>query len=185
LKKNLFDLSLMEIMNLSAGKLRDLIKLVERREALTSELEKLEASLTALVGGSSAPAAKAAPAKAVKATRKRRKNVRPKAAKLVAPTAKAPATKAPATKAPATKAPATAKAPAPKPAKGKVVGRRGKLKASILGILETAGPEGIAVKDIAAKLKAKPQNIHVWFSSTGKNVPGLIRVSEGRYRLKS
>jgi hypothetical protein len=175
LKKNLFDLSLMEIMNLSAGKLRDLIKLVERREALTSELEKLEASLTALVGGSSAPAAKAAPAKAVKATRKRRKNVRPKAAKLVAPTAKAPATKAP----------ATAKAPAPKPAKGKVVGRRGKLKASILGILETAGPEGIAVKDIAAKLKAKPQNIHVWFSSTGKNVPGLIRVSEGRYRLKS
>lgn len=168
----------MEILNLSAGKLRDLIKLVERRDALTSELKKLEAALVSLTSGKPAPAPKPA------TTRKRRKGGRPKAVKLVAPAAKAPEAPKATPAANGVKAAKAPKAKAAKAPQAKGTGRRGKLKASILAILKTAGPEGIAVKDVAAKLNAKPQNIHVWFSSTGKNVPGLVRVSEGRYGLK-
>jgi hypothetical protein len=174
----------MEIANLSAAQLRELIKHVERRDALVAELEKLEGLLQRGFAGKPA---------APKTTRKRRKGARKKT-KAPVKAAKAPA-KAPAkaAKAPAkaAKAPAkAAKAPAKAPDKGPAKaakpakrGKRGALKAKILRQLKAAGPEGALVRDIAAKLKANPQNIHVWFSSTGRNVPGLVRIAEGRYRL--
>jgi hypothetical protein len=64
-------------------------------------------------------------------------------------------------------------------------GRRGALKARILTALRAAGDKGVAVKELSAKLGVKNQNVHVWFSSTGKKIAAIQRVGAGRYRLKS
>ncbi|MGB7838629.1 MAG: hypothetical protein WBL40_11025, partial [Terrimicrobiaceae bacterium] len=61
---------------------------------------------------------------------------------------------------------------------------RGALKARILAALRTAGDKGVAVKELSAKLGVKNQNVHVWFSSTGKKLGTIQRVGAGRYRLK-
>lgn len=61
--------------------------------------------------------------------------------------------------------------------------RRGALKAKILAALKAAGDKGVAVKDLSKKLAVKNQNIHVWFSSTGRKL-GIQRIAAGRYRLK-
>ena len=76
--------------------------------------------------------------------------------------------------------PATRAARAPVPPSG----RRGALKARILAALKTAGDKGVAVKELSAKLGVKNQNVHVWFSSTGKKLGTIQRVGAGRYRLK-
>ena len=60
--------------------------------------------------------------------------------------------------------------------------RRGKrLKAPLLKLLKSAGSEGITVKDIAAKLKVKPNNVFSWFYTTGKKVSGIKKVGEAKY----
>jgi hypothetical protein len=65
-------------------------------------------------------------------------------------------------------------------------GRRGKrLKDSLLKVLKSAGAEGITVKDLAAKLKVKPNNVFSWFYTTGKKVSGIKKVGEARYALNS
>ena len=63
-------------------------------------------------------------------------------------------------------------------------GRRGALKARILTALRAAGDKGVAVKELSAKLGVKNQNVHVWFSSTGKKLGTIQRIGAGRYRLK-
>jgi hypothetical protein len=65
-----------------------------------------------------------------------------------------------------------------------VGGRRGALKARILTALRTAGDKGVSVKDLSSKLGVKNQNVHVWFSSTGKKLGTIQRIGAGRYRLK-
>jgi hypothetical protein len=64
-------------------------------------------------------------------------------------------------------------------------GRRGALKAKILTALRAAGDKGVAVRDLSSKLGVKNQNVHVWFSSTGKKIPDIQRIGAGRYRLRS
>jgi hypothetical protein len=64
-------------------------------------------------------------------------------------------------------------------------GRRGALKAKILTALRAAGDKGVAVRDLSSRLGVKNQNVHVWFSSTGKKIPDIQRIGAGRYRLKS
>ena len=90
---------------------------------------------------------------------------------------------APASPATARKPVAALKVPA-KPAKAKKVrrGKSGGLKEKILALLETAGSEGLKVKEIADKLGAKPGNISVWFSTTGKKL--VTKVEPGRYAVK-
>jgi hypothetical protein len=51
-----------------------------------------------------------------------------------------------------------------------------------LAALQKAGDEGVAVKDLAAALGVKSQNIHVWFSSTGRKVKGVTKVGAGRWK---
>ncbi|MEI6493915.1 MAG: hypothetical protein WCO94_15305 [Verrucomicrobiota bacterium] len=91
---------------------------------------------------------------------------------------------APAIAAPALKPVATLKAPATKPAKAKKAkgGKSGGLKEKILALLEAAGDQGLRVKEIAQKLNAKPGNISVWFSTTGKKL--VTKVEPGRYAVK-
>ncbi|MGD0537988.1 MAG: hypothetical protein ABSC03_10125 [Verrucomicrobiota bacterium] len=67
-----------------------------------------------------------------------------------------------------------------RPAKAKT-GGRGALKAAIIELLTAAGASGLTVQEIAAKLKAKPSNIHVWFSSTGKTVKEIKKLGPGKY----
>ena len=71
---------------------------------------------------------------------------------------------------------------AAKPARSDKAGRSGGLKDRILALLDTAGPEGLRVKDIAAKLSVKATNVSVWFSTTGKNV--TTKIEPGRFAAK-
>ena len=61
--------------------------------------------------------------------------------------------------------------------------KSGGLKTAILGILESAGTEGVRVKDIAAKLGKSSGNVSVWFSTTGKDI--TTKLSNGLYAAKS
>jgi hypothetical protein len=64
--------------------------------------------------------------------------------------------------------------------------KRGKrLKAPLLKALAAAGPSGIKVKDLAAKLKVKPGNIFSWFYTTGKKISGIKKVGEAKYAYTS
>ncbi len=161
----------MDFSKLNPDVLRELIKLSELKSALQKQLGALDERLASLFSG-----------KPVKKTAAGKRRGRPpgkaaakKAAKIKAPKA-AEAPKKP-KKAPKVK---MAKAPAaPKSA-----GRRGALKSQILKLLSTAGPEGASVKDISAKLGVKNQNVHVWFSTTGKKLPEVAKVGEARYAFK-
>ena len=79
-----------------------------------------------------------------------------------------------------------------RPAKAKVgrppgrpsgsTGKRGKrLKLPLLKALKAAGSEGITVKELAAKLKVKPNNVFSWFYTTGKKISGIKKVGEAKY----
>lgn len=88
----------------------------------------------------------------------------------------------------AASATATLKVPAAKGSKAgrkgsRKRGRRGALKEQILAILDAAGETGARVKDIATQLGVNPQNIHVWFSSTGKKLAEITRVDAGHYKI--
>ena len=67
-----------------------------------------------------------------------------------------------------------------RPAKAEA-GRSGAMKAAITELLTAAGASGLSVQEIAAKLKAKPGNVHVWFSSTGKTIKQVKKLGPGRY----
>jgi hypothetical protein len=144
----------MSLTNLSISHLRSIIGLLEKKEQLEGEIAKLQVEIDALSAGKTAKAPKA-PAKA----------------KASAPAKKAPAPVK------------TAKVKAA-PAKSAKPGKRSSLKESILEILEKAGSEGVAVLDIATQLRAKPGGIHVWFSTTGKKSPEIVKVAPGRYAIK-
>lgn len=55
------------------------------------------------------------------------------------------------------------------------------LKKLILDLLQTAGPEGLAVRDIAEKLGVPNNNIFSWFYTTGKKFSNIIKVGDGRF----
>ncbi len=153
----------MDLTQLNPDTLRELIKLTEQKSLLLKQIDAIDARINA-VGSGKSSAPKAAPEKSGK------RRGRP-------PGAKAP--KAP--KAPkASKAPKAEKAPkAPKPPKA--TGKRGALKNDILKLLSEAGPEGASVKDISSQLGVKNQNVHVWFSTTGKKLAEISKVGEARY----
>lgn len=72
-------------------------------------------------------------------------------------------------------------APPARPAGAKK--KRGALKARIVAALKAAGDKGVAIRELSKKIGVKNQNVHVWFSTTGKKL-GLQRIGAGRYRLK-
>lgn len=164
----------MDLSKLNPDTLRELIKLSELKSGLEKQLGALNDRLSALFTGK-------APAKTKPAGKRRgRPPGKKKAAAKKAKAPKAPKAPKPAKKAKAPKAP---KAAAPKAAK--TPGRRGALKGQILELLASAGPEGASVKDISTKLGVKNQNVHVWFATTGKKLPGISKVGEARYAFKA
>ncbi len=160
----------MDLSKLTPPILRELLKLSELKSALHKQVDALDARISAL-GLGKAPAAKAT----VAAPGKRRGRPPGK------PGAKA--SKPP--KAKKVKAPKPEKAPkAPKAPKA-ATGKRGALKGDIIKLLTAAGPEGVSVKDISSSLGVKNQNVHVWFSTTGKKLAGISKVGEARYAYKA
>jgi hypothetical protein len=146
----------MDISKISTSVLESLIKLTKKREALLEELQSVEAELSAAYSGEKPAAKVGRPAKVKSVGRPAGKKT-----KAVAPAA--PAAKVPASKS---------------------LGRRGALKAKIVAALRAAGDKGIAVKDLSKKIGVKNQNVHVWFSSTGKKLGVIQKVGAGSYRLK-
>ena len=55
------------------------------------------------------------------------------------------------------------------------------IKAPIIAELKMAGKEGIAVKDLAKKLKTKVANVRVWFYTTGKKVKEIKKAGPAKY----
>jgi hypothetical protein len=151
----------MDFSKLNPDILREMIKLTELKSSLQKQLIEIDEQLGALFSGKPVKKAKVAVAG------KRRGRPPGKGADN--------ASKEKAEKAPKVKAP---KAP-------KGSGRRGALKGQILDLLSAAGPEGASVKDISEKLGVKNQNVHVWFSTTGKKLPEISKVGEARYAYKT
>ena len=60
--------------------------------------------------------------------------------------------------------------------------RKGGLKERILDLLASVGPEGLRVKEIAAKLGKSPQSVSVWFSTVGKKL--TTKIEPGRFAAK-
>jgi hypothetical protein len=61
--------------------------------------------------------------------------------------------------------------------------RRGELSARILTELESAGSQGINVRDLAGKLGANYKNIYIWFATTGKKNSSIKKIGPATYRL--
>jgi len=66
-----------------------------------------------------------------------------------------------------------------KPRAKRAASSRGGLKEQILALLGSVGPDGLSVKDIAAKIGGKRGSVNVWFYTTGKKVDGLKKVGRG------
>ena len=153
----------MSLNNITSAELRKLISIVERKERVQEELTEIESKLSTYL--SPEPTTPAAPGP--RRTRKSR------AVRVSKPLE---------VKAPKPKVRQAESKPAPLSRGPKSGQRRGALKDSILAALQKAGREGLAVKDLAAALGVKSQNIHVWFSSTGRKVKGLTKVGAGRWK---
>ena len=69
--------------------------------------------------------------------------------------------------------------------KGKRTKRGKRLKEPLLKALSAAGSSGITVKELAAKLKVKPNNVFSWFYTTGKKIKGISKVGEAKYAYSS
>lgn len=61
--------------------------------------------------------------------------------------------------------------------------KRGALKTKIFAALRAAGEEGMKVPALSKKIGVKSQNVHVWFSSTGKKLPEIKRIGKGHFKL--
>jgi len=72
----------------------------------------------------------------------------------------------------------------PGPAKAKGTRKRGAVKEKILALLKNSGPKGIGVQEIADKIGAPARNVHSWFQTTGKKLPGITKVGRAKYTLK-
>ncbi len=155
----------MDFTKINPEVVREFLKLSEARESLMQEVAGIDSQIAALSNGKLPRGRKAAAAPADKAPGKRR--------------GRKPGSK----NAPKTDSNDVAAAPKAKRGRKPGSGKRGAMKEQITALLGKAGPEGMAVKDISETLGVKNQNVHVWFSTTGKKVDGISKVGEARYAM--
>jgi hypothetical protein len=148
----------MSLNNITSSQLRSLIPIVERKERLQEELAEIESKLSIYL--SPAPV---------------RRDLRPTPKPRRLRVSKTFEVRAPE---PRVQKGKLKPEPVSRGLKGK---KRGSLKDLILIALKKAGHQGLAVKELAAALGAKSNRLHVWFSTTGKNVEGLTKVGPGRW----
>ncbi len=160
----------MDFTKIDPALIREFLKLSETRENLMEQVAAVDSQIAALSSGKLPRGTKTAAAPKAPGKRRGRK-----------PGSKnAPKAATNGSSEPDADAPKAAKKPRAPRAKGS---KRGAMKEQITGLLQSAGPEGMAVKDISEKLGVKNQNVHVWFSTTGKKVEGISKVGEARYAL--
>jgi len=53
----------------------------------------------------------------------------------------------------------------------------------ILARLQSVGPEGIKVKDLAADLGINRKNVEIWFYTTGKKVSSIKKLGPGLFTM--
>ena len=145
----------MSLNNISSAELRQLISIVERKERVQEELREIESKLSTYLS----------PEPTTPSTRTPRRTRKSRAVRASKPEVKAPKAKV-------------------QQAESEPGQRRGALKDSILAALQKADGAGIAIKDLSRALGVKAQNLHVWFSSTGRKVKGVTKVSAGRWAYK-
>jgi hypothetical protein len=126
----------MTLTNINSASLRKLIKLTERKESLLLEITKIDAQISWLIQGKSAPRGKQAARTSKTATERTGKRA-----------------------------------------------KRGALKTKIFAALRAAGEAGMKVPELSKKIGVKSQNIHVWLSSTGKNLAEIKRIGKGHFKL--
>ena len=153
----------MSLNNITSAELRQLISIVERKERLQEELREIESKLSTYLS----------PEPTTPATRSPRGTGKSRAARVSKPLE---------VKAPKPKARRAESKSAPFSRGPKSGQRRGALKDSILAALQKAGGAGIAINDLSRTLGVKAQNLHVWFSSTGRKVKGITKVGAGRWK---
>ncbi len=61
--------------------------------------------------------------------------------------------------------------------------RRGGLKEKILGRLQSVGPEGIKVRDLAQDLGVNRKNVEIWFYTTGKKLSEIKKLGPGLFTM--
>jgi len=150
----------MDLTKLSPAVLRELATLAEQKSSLLEKVANIDQQITAVAAGAPAATAKAAAAKRA-----------PKPGATKGKRGRKPGTVA--------EKKTSAKEVAPKKAPGK----RGHIKEQIVKLLSGAGSDGLSVKEITKTLGLKNQNVHVWFSTTGKKVPGITKLEGARYAL--
>ena len=148
----------MSLNNVTSSQLRSVIPIVERKERLQEELAEIESKLSIYL--SPAPV---------------RRDLRPTPRPRRLRVSKTFEVRAPE---PRVQKGKLKPEPVSRGLKGK---KRGSLKDLILIALKKAGHQGLGVKELAAALGAKSNRLHVWFSTTGKNVEGLTKVGPGRW----
>lgn len=72
-----------------------------------------------------------------------------------------------------------AKATGPAPAKAP----RNEFKGRVTAALTAAGDTGASLKELAERLGINYRNVAVWFATTGKKNPQIVKVGPARYRL--
>lgn len=56
------------------------------------------------------------------------------------------------------------------------------MKESIIGLLQTAGPQGLTIAEIAEKLEILKARVQAWFSGTGKRTKEVKKIGVGRWK---
>ena len=144
----------MSLNNITSAELRQLISIVERKERLQEELREIESKLSTHLS----------PRPTTRATRTPRRTRKSRAVRVNKQSLEVKTPKADGQQ-----------------AESEPGQRRGALKESILAALQKEGKVGLAIKDLSTALGVKAQNLHVWFSSTGRKVKGITKVSAGRW----
>jgi hypothetical protein len=154
----------MSLNNITSAELRKLISIVERKERVQEELTEIESKLSTYLS----------PEPITPATQSPRRTRKSRAVRVSKPPLEV--------KVPKPKVRQVESKSAPFSRGPKSGQRRGALKDSILAALQKAGGAGLAIKDLAAALGVKSQNLHVWFSGTGRKVKGVTKVGAGRWK---
>ena len=147
----------MDVSLINSQSLLHLLSLVEKKEELLQVIQEIDAAIIATLKGGTVSVE-------------------------ILEVSKKPAVAA-LPPAPAASKPAAAAKSQAKPTKKSKAVRPGGLKDRILALLDAAGPDGLRVKDISAKLGVKSTNVSVWFSTTGKKL--TIKIEPGRFASKS
>lgn len=152
----------MPFRKMSSASLRSIIELVEKREALTEEIETINAQVNSYfieAGASPGNELPSGAAKRPRKTRGKRRMGRPKGSKNKLTIVRAP------TLPPAPKI-TISSTTKPRPPRGK--NRVGTVKEAVIATLKAAGKSGIHIEDLAKKVGSTKNSLNVWLYTNRK-----------------